>query len=208
MDVYYSPLACSIATRITVYEAGAEEKVRLTRVNTKAQTTEDGADYKTVNPKGLVPAVRTVEGDVLTENAAVLQYLADAFPEAGLAPDAASPDRYRLQQWLSFVGTELHKAVFQPLLATGSNDGAKAFARAGADAKFDYLNDHLTGRDYLLGERFSIADAYLAAVLNWAQFVKVDLSPWPAIVAYRDRLAARPAVARALQEEMKLFQAA
>jgi glutathione S-transferase len=208
MDVYYSPLACSLATRITVYEAGAEDKVRLNRVNTKTQTTADGADYRTINAKGLVPAVRTLEGEVLTENAAVLQYLADAFAEAALAPDAAAPERYHLQQWLSFVGTELHKTVFQPLLSSKSNDGAKAFAREGADAKLDYLNDHLAGRDYLLGDRFSVADAYLAAVLNWAPFVKLDLAPWPAVVAYRDRLAARPAVARALKEEFELFQAA
>jgi glutathione S-transferase len=207
MDVYYSPLACSISTRITVYEAGAEDRVRLNRVNTKTQTLADGADYRAINPKGLVPAVRTTEGAVLTENAAVLQYLADAFPEAGLAPDAGSNQRYQLQQWLSFVGTELHKLVFNPLLSPKANEGAKAFAREQAPARFEFLNEHLTGRDYLL-DRFSVADAYLTAVLNWAGFVNLDLAPWPAVVAYRDRMAARPAVARALKEELEQFQAA
>lgn len=207
MDVYYSPLACSLATRIAVYEAGAEGKVRLNRVDAKTRTVEGGVDYLTINAKGLVPAVRTSDGEVLTENAAVLQYLADAFPEAGLAPAAASAERYRLQQWLSFVGTELHKLIFNPLLSSKSNDGAKAFARELAPERLAYLNDHLTGRDYLL-DGFSVADAYLAAVLNWAQFVGIDLAQWPAVAAYRDRLAARPAVAKAMKEEFDLYQAA
>lgn len=207
MDVYYSPLACSLATRIAVYEAGAEGKVRLNRVDAKTKTVEGGVDYLTINAKGLVPAVRTADGEVLTENAAVLQYLADAFPEAGLAPAAGSAERYRLQQWLSFVGTELHKLVFNPLLSSKSNDGAKAFARELAPERLAYLNDHLTGREYLL-DHFSVADAYLAAVLNWAQFVGIDLAQWPAVAAYRDRLAARPAVARAMKEEFDLYQAA
>lgn len=207
MDVYYSPLACSLSTRIAVYEAGAEGKVRLNRVDSKTKTVEGGVDYLTINAKGLVPAVRTADGEVLTENAAVLQYLADAFPEAGLAPAAGSAERYRLQQWLSFVGAELHKLVFNPLLSSKSNDGAKAFARESAPERLAFLNDHLTGRDYLL-DRFSVADAYLAAVLNWCQFVGIDLAQWPAVAAYRDRLAERPAVARAMQEELDLFRAA
>jgi glutathione S-transferase len=208
MDVYYSPLACSISTRIAVYEADAEGKVRLNRVDTKTQTLADGTDYRTINPKGLVPAVRTDAGGVLTENAAVLQYIADAFPEAGLAPAANSSDRYELQQWLSFVGTELHKLVFNPLLSPKANDGAKAFAHEMAPSRFAFLNDHLTGRAYLLGDTFSVADAYLTAVLNWTPFVGMDLTQWPAIAAYRERVAARPAVARALKEEFEQFQAA
>ncbi|HEY9233452.1 MULTISPECIES: glutathione binding-like protein [Phenylobacterium] len=207
MDVYFSPLACSLATRITVYEAGAEDKVGLHRVDTRSQTTETGEDYRAVNPKGLVPAIRTDAGEVLTENAAVLQYLADAFPKAGLAPAAGSLERYRLQQWLSFVGTELHKLIYNPLLSSAANDGAKAFAREVAPSRLAYLNEHLTGRDYLL-DRFSVADAYLAAVLNWSPFVGLDLDQWPALAAYRDRLAARPALARAMKEEFDLYRAA
>ena len=207
MDLYFSPLACSLSTRIAVYEAGAEGKVRLNRVDGKTKTIEGGGDYLAVNAKGLVPAVRTDDGEVITENAAVLQYLGDAFPEAGIVPPAGSAERYRLQQWLSFVGTELHKLVFNPLLSPKANDGAKAFAREAAPERLDYLNDHLTGREYLI-DRFSVADAYLTAVLNWAPFVGIDLAAWPAIVAYRDRLAARPAVGRALKEEFDLYRAA
>jgi glutathione S-transferase len=207
MDLYFLPLACSVASRIVVYEAGAEDKVRLNRVDSKTKTLPDGGDYFAINPKGLVPALRIDDGEVITENAAVLQYLGDAFPEAGLTPAAGSAESYRLQQWLSFVGTELHKATFNPLLSPRSNDGAKALAREGAPERFAYLNGHLTGRDYLL-DRFSVADAYLTAVLNWAQFVGVDLGQWPAVAAYRDRMATRPAVARALKEEVELYRAA
>lgn len=206
MDLYYSPLACSLASRITVYEAGAQDKVSLHRVDTKAKTTADGADYLQINPKGLVPALRTDEGDVLTENAAILPFLADSFPDAGLAPKGGV-ERYRLSQWLSFVGSELHKTVFTPLLSQTANDGAKDFAKAAAPSRLAYLDSHLAGREFLL-DRFSVADAYLTAVLNWARFIGLDLSAYPAITAYIARVSARPAVARAMEEEMGLFQAA
>jgi glutathione S-transferase len=204
MELYFSPLACSLGARIALYEAGSDASLH--RVDGKTKTTADGADYLAINPKGLVPALRTDEGDILTENAAVLQYIADQHPEAGLAP-AGGIERYRLQQWLSFVGTELHKAVFAPILSPAANDGAKAYARDAVAPRLAYLNDHLTGRDFLL-ERFSVADAYLTAVLNWTQFVGIDLTAWPAVAAYHTRNTARPAVARALGEEMALFQAA
>ncbi|MFN3521488.1 MAG: glutathione binding-like protein [Phenylobacterium sp.] len=206
MDLYYSPLACSLASRITVYEADAADRVSLHRVDTRAKRTADGADYLAINPKGQVPALRTDDGEVLTENAAILPYLADQFPGAGLAP-ASGLERYRLSQWLSFIGSELHKTVFTPLLSPTADEGAKAFARAAAPARLAYLDAHLTGREHLL-DRFSVADAYLAAVLNWARFTAVDLGPYPAVAAYVDRLHKRPAVARAMQEEMGLFQAA
>lgn len=203
MDLYFSPLACSLASRIVVYEAGADAAFH--RVDTKTGRTADGADYRRINPKGLVPALRTDEGEVLTENAAVLQYLADRFPEAGLAPQGF--ERYRLQQWLSFIGSELHKYVFTPLLSPRHDAAAKALARENAAERFAYLNDHLTGREWLLDE-FSVADAYLAAVLNWAQAVQLDLDGYPAVTAYRDRLRARPAVARALGEEFAEYRKA
>lgn len=203
MDVYYSPLACSLASRIALYEAGAD--VRFHRVDTKIGRLADGTDYRTVNPKGLVPAVRTPEGEVLTENAAVLQYIADRHPAAKLAPDGFQ--RYRLQQWLSFVGSELHKKVFDPLLSPQYDDAAKALAREAGAERFAHLNEHLAGREWLLDD-FSVADAYLAAVLNWAQFVKFELDAYPAVAAYRDRLRARPAVARALGEEFAEYRQA
>lgn len=202
MDLYFSPLACSLGARIALYEADA--RAALHRVDSKTRTV-NGADYLAINPKGLVPALRTPEGEVISENAAVLQYIADAHPEARLGAEGL--ERYRLQQWLSFIGTELHKAVFNPLLSPKANEGAKAFARELASERLAYLDAHLTGRDYLL-DRFSVADAYLAAILNWAAFVQVDLAPYPALCAYFDRLKARPAVARAMGEEMELFRAA
>lgn len=206
MELYFSPLACSLASRITVYEAGAEGQVALTKVDTKTQKTADGADYRAINPKGMVPALRTAGGDILTENAAILPFIADQFPAANLAP-ASGLERSRLAQWLSFIGSELHKTVFTPLLSPKANDGAKTYAREAAPARLAYLDAHLAGRDYLL-DRFSVADAYLTAVLNWAQFVGVDLKTWPNLAAYYARVTSRPHVARAMKEEMGLFQAA
>ncbi|RAK57184.1 glutathione binding-like protein [Phenylobacterium deserti] len=203
MELFFSPLACSLASRIALYEAGAE--ARYSRVDTKAGRTEDGADYLRINPKGLVPALRTQDGEVLTENAAVLQFIADHFPEAALMPSGF--ERYRAQQWLSFIGTELHKFVFAPLFSRRANDEAKAFARAAAPERFAYLEDQLDGREYLV-DTFSVADAYLAVVLNWAQAVNFDLSPYPNIRAYHQRVLARPAAGRAFQEELALYQAA
>ena len=203
MDLYFSPLACSMASRIVLYETGAE--ARFHRVDTQAGRTADGADYRAINPKGLVPALKTAEGEVLTENAAILQFLADQAPAAGLAPNGIQ--RYRLQQWLSFVGSELHKTVFTPLLSRTADETAKAAARASAVARFTYLDDHLAGREWLLDD-FSVADAYLAAVLNWAQFVNLDLASYPNVTAYRERLAARPAVARAMDKEMAIYRQA
>lgn len=203
MDVYFSPLACSLASRIVLYETGQE--ANLERVDTKAGRTASGEDYRKINPKGLVPALRTDDGEVLTENAAILPYLADRKPAAGLAPSGFA--RYQLQQWLSFIGSELHKSVFTPLLGAKFPPEAKSKAKEEAASKLAYLNDHLTGRDWLL-DGFSVADAYLFAVLNWNQAVRLDFSPYPAIQAYQARLMSRPAVQKAVQEEFALYQPA
>ena len=203
MDIYFSPLACSVASRIVVYELGLD--ATFDRVDTKAMRTASGKDYATINPKGLVPALRTDEGQVLTENAAILQYLADRRPEAGLAP--AGFARYQLQQWLSFISSELHKPIFTPLLSPNFPPEAKAKAKDSASKALAYLNDHLTGRDWLLDD-FSVADAYLAAVLNWNQVTRLDFGPYPAIQAYQARLLTRPAVGKAVSEELALYQAA
>jgi len=203
MDIYFSPLACSLASRIALYESRQEAEFH--RVDTKAGKTASGEDYRAINPKGLVPALRTDDGVVLTENAAILQYIADRRPDAGLAP--AGFARYQLQQWLSFIGSELHKTVFTPLLSPSWPAEGKARAKEDATQRFAYLNDHLTGRDWLLDE-FSVADAYLAAVLNWNNAVKFDFSAYPAIQAYQARLATRPAVGKAMAEEFALFQPA
>jgi glutathione S-transferase len=203
MDIYFSPIACSLASRIALYESRQEAKFH--RVDTKAGKTASGEDYRAINPKGLVPALRTDDGAVLTENAAILQYIADRRPDAGLAPSGFA--RYQLQQWLSFIGSELHKTVFTPLLSPTWPAEGKARAKEDAAQRFAYLNDHLTGRDWLLDD-FSVADAYLAAVLNWNMAVKFDFSAYPAIQAYQNRLATRPAVGKAMAEEFALFQPA
>lgn len=203
MDIYFSPLACSLASRIVAYEVGIAPGFH--RVDTRTGKTASGEDYRTINPKGLVPALRTDDGAVLTENSAILQYLGDAVPSAGLAPQGFG--RHRLQQWLSFVATELHKTVFMPLLAANYPAEAKAKAIEVSAERLAYLNDHLTGRDWLLDD-FSVADAYLCAVLNWNQAVKLDFAPYPAIRAYQQRLLTRPSVQKAVGEELALYQAA
>jgi glutathione S-transferase len=203
MQLYFSPLACSLATRIALYEAGAE--ARYTRVDTRTKRTEDGDDFFAVTPMGQVPALRTDDGMLLTENTAVLQFIAERFPAAGLMP-AEAPARARMRQWLGFIGTELHKALFVPLLDPGAAPEVKAYARAKAGLRLGLLQDHLHAREHLL-ESFSIADAYLVTVLNWAAYSGIDLAPWPALPAYQKRVLERPSVTRALGEEFALWKA-
>jgi glutathione S-transferase len=203
MELYFAPLACSMASRIAIYEADAPVTFRL--VDTRAGKVRDGSDFATINPMGQVPALRTDAGEILTENAVVLLYIADSFPAAGLAPRDGI-DRLRLGQWLSFIATELHKLVFIPLLDRTSNDGAKEFARSKIERRFGRLNQHLEGRDFLL-DCFTVADAYLVTVLNWAGFSGVALAPWPALQDYEQRMRARPSVARAMAEELEMFRA-
>jgi glutathione S-transferase len=201
MELYFSPLACSMATRIALYEAGAD--ARFVQVDGKTKRTQEGSDYLAINPLGLVPAIRTDDGVVMTENAAVLQYVADRFPDAGLAP-RPGVDRSRLQQWLSFIGTELHKALFVPLLDRNAPDATKTYTLEKGESRLAYLNNYLAGRDYLL-DRFSIADAYLFTVLNWNIATPVDLARWPAVKDYYTRMRGRLSIARALAEEHALY---
>jgi glutathione S-transferase len=201
MELYFAPLACSLATRIALYEAGAE--ARFTKVDLRAKRVEDGADFFAVNPMGQVPVLRADTGELITENPVVLQYVADRYPRSGLAA-AEGIERYRVQQWLAFIGSELQKVIFIPLLAPTSTEGAKEFARAQIPTRFKHLSQHLEGRDYLL-DRFTIADAYLVTVLNWCAPAGVDLAQWPVLQSYYKRLAQRPSVARALGEETALF---
>jgi glutathione S-transferase len=202
MELYFSPLACSLATRIALYEAGAPAV--FTAVDLRAGKTADGADFRTINPLGQVPVLRAENGDLITENPVVLQYVADHCPGAGLAPDSG-PERYRLQLWLNFVTSELHKLVFTPLLNRNSNDGARAFARDQIGPRLDYLNAHLGGREFLL-DRFTVADAYLVTVLNWTRATNIDLTQWPAVLAYYKRMHQRDSVARAFAEELAMYQ--
>jgi glutathione S-transferase len=203
MDLYFSPLACSMATRIALYEAGAD--ARFIEVDPKTKRTPDASDYRAINPLGLVPAIRTDDGEVMTENAAVLQYVADRLPAAELVPPAGM-DRFRVQQWLCFIGTELHKGLFMPLLDRNAPDAVKTYLVAKGESRLAYLDRHLAGRDYLL-DRFSVADAYLFTVLNWSSATALDLARWPAVKDYYMRMRQRAGIARALAEERTLYVA-
>jgi len=201
MDLYFLPLACSTATRICLYEAGAE--ATFVEVDPKTKRASTGESLFDLNPVGLVPTLRIEGGEVLTENAAILQYVAERFPAAKLAPSDAA-GRRRLHAWLSFVATELHKTSFGVLLDKKAPKEAKTYAAAVAADRLDVLAKHLQGRDYVL-DTFSLVDAYLVTVLGWAQVTPVDLARWPAITAYVARVRERPAVARALGEELQLY---
>lgn len=201
MNLYFSPLACSMASRIVFYEAGAEAD--FTQVDNKSKTLPDGSDFHAINPLGQVPALRTDDGALLTENAAILPFIADCFPQAELAPTTRS-EHARMEQWLGFVGTELHKAVFTPLLDPKAPEEVRAYARDKVAKRFDVLQNHFASHEFLL-DRFSVADAYLFVVLNWTAFVGISLAQWPNVDAYFKRLAARSSIARALGEEMHLY---
>jgi glutathione S-transferase len=205
MDLYFSPLACSMATRIAFYEAGAEANYLEVDPATK-RVQNDGSDFFAVNPLGLVPTLRTDDGVILTENAAILQYVADRHPEAGLAPRDAL-GRARLHQWLCFIGTELHKALFVPLLDKKAPPEMKLYVMAKYLPRLNYLDRHLAGREYVLDE-FSVADAYLVTVLNWTQVIpEIEMARHPAMAAYLERLRKRPSVAKAMAEEVPMFRA-
>jgi glutathione S-transferase len=205
MDLYFSPLACSLATRIAFYEAGAEANFLEVDPKTK-EVRKDGSDFRKVNPLGLVPTLRTDDGTVLTENAAILQYVADHFPKAGIA-SGPGMERSRLHQWLCFIGTELHKGLFVPLLDKKAGPDVKAYVLEKNLSRLDYLENYLKGRDYLL-DHFSVADAYLVTVINWTMATPpVELARWPTVKAYYERLRARPSIAKAIAEEFELYKA-
>ena len=201
MDLYFSPLACSMATRVALYEAGAE--ANYLEVDSPTKTVlKDGSDFRAVNPIGLVPTLRTDEGVVLTENAAILQYVADRFPEARLGTGAGI-DRTRLHQWLCFIGTELHKGLFVPLLDKKAGPEVKSYVLQKNLSRLDYLDNYLKGRAYLL-DHFSVADAYLVTVINWTMATPpIELAKWPNVKAYYERLRQRPSIATALAEEFE-----
>jgi glutathione S-transferase len=203
MDLYFSPLACSLASRIALYEAGAE--ARFIEVDPKSKRTPDGTDYREIYPLGLVPLLRLDDGSLLRENAAILQYIAARYPQAELVP-ADATEKARLQQWLSFIGTELHKGLFIPLFDQKAPEGTRPHVLKKQESRLKYLDNYLGGRDFLL-DRFTVADAYLYTVLNWTTATSVDLAPFPAIQQYHRRLQKRPSVAKAFQEELALYKA-
>ncbi|ATE59612.1 glutathione transferase GstA [Thauera sinica] len=197
MKLYYSPGACSLSPHIVLREAGAD--FALVRVDLKAKKTEDGSDYLAINPKGYVPALELDNGELLTEGPAIIQYLADLHPAAGLAPTPGTLERARLQEWLNMISTELHKS-FTPLFR-GAGEEWRNAALENINRRFDFVARHLATRPFLMGDAFSVADAYLFTVLSWTAFVKFDLSPWPELQAYSQRIGARPTVQAALRAE-------
>jgi glutathione S-transferase len=198
MKLYYKPGVCSLAAHIVLRELGLPFDMEA--VDLATRKTASGGDYRRVNPLGYVPALVLDDGTVLTENAAILQYLADSKPAAGLVPAAGTMDRYRLIAWLSFISSEVHKQ-FSPFFNPRTPAEWKEILLARLKARFEYLARHFEHNAYLMGDKFTIADSYLYVVLRWADRFQVDLSPWPALTQYLTRIAARPAVQAALKAE-------
>jgi glutathione S-transferase len=198
MKLYYSPGACSLSPHIALLEAGLPYD--LVKVDLKAKQLENGDDYLKVNPKGQVPALGLDSGELVTEGPVIVQMIADKASTKNLAPARDSAERYKLQEWLNFITTEVHKnfgPMFSPVLA----DDAKAFFKDRVMGKFKYIDSQLPGRDYLMGKQFTVADGYLFTMLCWADRMKFDLSALPNLLAYKARVGARPMVQEALTQE-------
>jgi glutathione S-transferase len=202
LQLYFFPMACSLASRIALMEAGLEARYHLVQIWTK-KVLEDDADFRAVAPKGAVPVLVLENGDRLTENAAVLQYIADLRPELGLAPRPGDLDRYRLQEWLSFVGAEIHKAFLFPTFWY-KDDAAKASARERIDSNLSVAAAHLENRQYLVGECFTVADAYLGWSLLLLGRGGVDIAQWPSLVSYLAGIQQRPHVRAAIETEQQI----
>ena len=198
MKLYSVPGSCSLASSIALREAGIPFEI--VKVDLRARKTAANEDLERVNPKGYVPALALDNGELLTENVAVLQYIADRNPSAGLAPPAGTMERYRLQEWLGFISTELHKS-FSPLFAPMASEDTRQMFRNKIQGRLDWLERTLGSRTFLMGDQFTVADAYLFVVLRWCDYHGIDLGKWPTLKSYRDRIEARPKVVEALQAE-------
>jgi glutathione S-transferase len=198
MKLYYSPGACSLSPHIALREAGLQFELVL--VSTKSHKLQDGTDYYTINPKGYVPLLEIANGERLTEGPAIVQYIADQLPAKNLAPDNGTMARYRLQEWLNFITSELHKG-FSPLFQPNFADDAKAVFRGKIGERLAWVDSQLAGKQYLMGDQFTVADAYLFTVAGWSKHVGVDISGLPRLGAYLARVGARPAVQEALRAE-------
>jgi glutathione S-transferase len=198
MKLYYSPGACSLSPHIALRESGLP--FDLEKVDLKTKKTETGADYWAISPNGYVPALEITPGDVLTEGPAIVQYIADQVPAKELAPTNGARQRYTLQSWLNFISTEIHKS-FGAMFNPAAPDAAKALAKTQLETRYATVEKHLAKNDYLIGSSYTVADIYFFVTLTWAGYVGIDLAQWPTIVAYRDRIAARPAVQAALKAE-------
>jgi glutathione S-transferase len=198
MKLYYFTGACSLSPHIVALEAGLP--VTMVKVDSKTKKTETGADYLAVNSKGAVPALQFDDGRVLTEGPAIVQYLADQKPESGLAPRAGTFERYQLMEILNYLTSEVHK-TFTPLFHPESSADMKEAAVTNLSKKFDWLSGVLAKKPHLMGNTFTVADAYLFTLLNWTGYVKIDLSKWPVLVEFKSRIAHRPKVQEAMKAE-------
>lgn len=198
MKLYYAPGACSLSPHIALREAGLP--VELVKVDLRAKKTEGGEDFSTINSKGSVPVVKLDDGEYLTEGAAIVQLIADKAPGKKLAPANGTKERVRLQEWLNYIASEMHKGIGQLFNPAMPEDFKTAVKNGLAARQLPYLEKSLAGRDYIMGD-FSVADAYLFTILNWTNIHKIDLSAFPNITAYMKRVAGRPAVQEAMKAE-------
>lgn len=198
MKLFYAPGACSVSPHIALCEAGIPHQIE--KVDLKAKKTESGADYLAINPKGYIPALQLDNGEMIVEGAVIVQYIADQKPESGLAPKAGTMERYRLQEWLTFISSELHK-TFSPLFNAAMPDEGKKIFRDRLALRFGYVDKQLAGKNYLMGSNFTVADGYLYNMVRWARRVELDLSACPNVTAFEARMEARPKVIEALKAE-------
>ena len=198
MKLYFSPGACSLSPHIVLREAGLN--FDLEQVNLQTKKTKAGADYLQVNAKGQVPVLQLDNGEILTEGPAIVQYVADQKPGSGLAPANGTMARYHTQEWLNFVTSDLHK-VFAPLFRQTTPEEYVKITKENLANKFAYLDKHLAGKQYLTGDKFTVADAYCFVIVGWSKYKNIDLAPYPNLRAYMDRIAARPKVQEAMKAE-------
>ncbi|MEP6608531.1 MAG: glutathione transferase GstA [Burkholderiaceae bacterium] len=198
MKLYYAPGACSLSPHIALREAGIS--FTPVKVSTKTHQLDGGADFYAVNPKGYVPTLELDDGTRLTEGPAIVQYIADQAPASQLAPANGTWARYKLQEWLNFITSELHKQ-YSPLFDSTTPEEVKSKQREKLAKRYDWIAEQLKDKDYLTGSNFTVADAYLFTVTNWAKSTGLDLSRWPVLQAYQKRVAARPYVQEAMKAE-------
>jgi glutathione S-transferase len=198
MKLYYVPGACSLSPHIVLREAGLP--FTAIKVDLRSKAMDSGGDFRSINPKGYVPALQLDDGTVLTEGPAIVQYVADQAPAAQLAPANGTLARYQLQEWLNFITSELHKQ-FSPLFDATMPEEVKAKQRDKLGQRFDWISTQLEGKDYLTGAQFTVADAYLFTVLRWGQWTGIDIAKWPVLQQYQARVEARPKVREALVAE-------
>lgn len=205
MKLYYSPGACSLSPHIVAHEAGLS--LEPVRVDFKTRTTADGQKFDAINPRGYVPALELEDGSLMTEGAVIVQYLADLAPQKGLLPPAGTRERYRVQEWLNFVATELHKQ-FSPLFYADTPDATKETQRKKLARRFKELDVRLADSPYIAADHFTVADAYAFTILRWAEGLKIDLAAYPNLRVWQKKIAARPKVVEALNAEGLMKQAA